>query len=217
DLRPEEGRVLIEGREIGSIKRRELARIVAVVPQRFEPLFPFTVRELVLMGRAPYLGMFGIEGRRDLEIAEWAMEVTDILHLADRGIDELSGGELQRAVIARALAQRPKLMLLDEPTSHLDLKHQIGIMELIAELNAGEGLTVVLVSHDLNLASQYCHRVLALREGEVYAVGRPEEVITEAMIREVYGVEAEVVRSPRTGLPFVIPLSDRKLDSQAEF
>jgi iron complex transport system ATP-binding protein len=206
-LRPWSGRVSFRGRDLRRMRRREIARRVAVVPQQSVITFPFTVREIVLMGRAPYLGMFQSESRADFEIAERAMDYTDTLRLADRRVDELSGGELQRVIIARALAQEPEAMLLDEPTSHLDLKHQVEIFDLIKRLNAESGMTFVVVLHDLNLAGEYCDRLLLLKEGQTFRMGRPKEVITAEAIKETYGVNALVTQNPVTHAPHVIPLS----------
>ncbi|HID55026.1 TPA: heme ABC transporter ATP-binding protein [Candidatus Poribacteria bacterium] len=206
-LHPWSGRVKFKGRDLRRMRRREIARKVAVVPQQNLIIFPFTVREIVLMGRAPYLGMFQNESKRDFEIAERAMDYTDTLRLAHKPVDELSGGELQRVIIARALAQEPEVMLLDEPTSHLDLKHQMEIFNLIKRLNFEEGMTFVLVLHDLNLAGEYCDRLLLLKEGRSYKMGKPDEVLTAETIRETYGVDALVTRNPITSAPHVIPLT----------
>ena len=206
-LHPWSGRVSFVGKDLRRMRRKEIARRVAVVPQQSFIIFPFTVREIVLMGRAPYLGMFQNEGKRDFEIAEKAMDYTDTLRLAHRHVDELSGGELQRVIIARALAQEPEVMLLDEPTSHLDLKHQMEIFDLIKRLNSEEGMTFVVVLHDLNLAGEYCDRLLLLKEGRAYKMGRPDEVLTAEAIKETYGVNALVTRNPVTSAPHVIPLS----------
>lgn len=206
-LRPWSGRVIFMGRDLKRMRRKEIARRVAVVPQQSLIIFPFTVREIVLMGRAPYLGMFQSESKRDFEIAERAMDYTDTLRLAHRHVDELSGGELQRVIIARALAQEPEVMLLDEPTSHLDLKHQMEIFDLIRRLNSEEKMTFVVVLHDLNLAGEHCDRLLLLKEGSAYKMGKPDEVLTAEAIEETYGVNVLITQNPVTSAPHVIPLS----------
>jgi iron complex transport system ATP-binding protein len=182
-LKQQAGSVRIMGRDIASMKQKEIARILAVVPQGTSIAFPFTVREIVLMGRSPHLGILQMEQESDMKIADNAMALTDTLEFADRSIDELSGGERQRVIIARALAQDPEVMLLDEPTSYLDINHQIEIFDLIKRLNGERNLTVVIVSHDLNMAAEYCDRLILLKNGIVYKDGSPKEVITEADIR----------------------------------
>lgn len=203
-LRPGRGDVLMDGMSIGGMSRRKLARLIAVVPQESEPVFSFTVEEIVLMGRAPYLTMFTFEGSRDRDIARNAMERTGVLPFARRSMRELSGGERQRVLIARALAQQPKVMLLDEPTAFLDIKYQKAVFDLITDLNREEGIAVVTVTHDLNLAALYCENLLLLSRGRVHSMGRPEEVITEERIASVYETEVKVDRDSETGCPRVI-------------
>lgn len=205
-LRPQRGRIALEGHDYAHISARQLARRIAVAPQETPVLFPFSVTEVVLMGRAPYLPAFGFETHEDLEQARRAMEQTDVLHLADRAIGSLSSGEKQRAIIARALAQQPEILLLDEPTSSLDIKHQIDVYELLTGLNAANGLTVVIVSHDLNMAAQYARRMVLLREGTLYRDGPPGEVITRESIRKVYGAEVAIEYRGEERTPFVLPM-----------
>jgi len=204
-LRPQRGELQLEGRDYGRLTTRQLARRIAVVPQESPVLFPFTVAEVVLMGRAPYIGSFAFERHEDLEVARRAMEQTDVADLADRLMGELSGGEKQRVIVARALAQQPEILMLDEPTSSLDIKHQIGVYELLATLNRERGLTVLTVSHDLNMAAQYCRRLVLLRRGRVHQSGTPLEVISAENIREVYGAEVAVERRGQPPTPFVLP------------
>jgi iron complex transport system ATP-binding protein len=204
-LRPRAGRVLAGGRDIYRIPAREAARLVAVVPQELAPTFGFTVLELVLMGRSPYLSPWGGGGPEDYRRVREAMEVAGVQHLADRAVTELSGGEKQRVVLAQALAQDAPIALLDEPTTHLDPGHAVTILETVRGLAAGGDVAVLAVFHDLNLASAYCDRLVALRGGEVAAEGPPEEVLTPAFLREVYGVEAEVHPHFATGRPVVLP------------
>jgi len=207
-LKQEDGSIRLMGRDIESMKQREIAKIVGVVPQGVSIAFPFTVREIVLMGRSPHLGLLQMERESDMKIADNAMALTDTLGYADRSIDELSGGERQRVIIARALAQEPKVMLLDEPTSYLDINHQVEIFDLIKRLNSERDLTVVIVSHDLNMAAEYCDRLILLKNGRVYKDGDPKEVITETNIREVYEANVVVSENAITGAPHIVPIGD---------
>jgi iron complex transport system ATP-binding protein len=205
-LQPRRGRVLLDGEDLNRLSRSRVARYVAVVPQAMEVPFSFRGAEIVLMGRAPYLGRFGWEKQRDLEVAREAMVLTDVADLGDRPFWELSQGEKQRILIARALAQEPKVILLDEPTSHLDINHQVEIHELIRRLNSERNLTVLHISHDLNLAAEYCHRMILLHRGSVFSTGTPSSVITEENIRRVYEARVLVEKNPLSGAPRITPL-----------
>jgi iron complex transport system ATP-binding protein len=202
-LPPSSGRVTVDGRPVASLSPRELARIVAVVPQETAATFPFLVEEVVLMGRSPHLGRLEFEGRRDHEIAACAMRETETSEFANREIGSLSGGERQRVYIARALAQEPRLLLLDEPTSFLDLRHRVGLFRLLERLNEERGLTVLTVSHDLNLAARHCRRLALVRAGAVVEQGAPTDVLTTRTLRDVFGVDARVRTD--SGAPFVLP------------
>lgn len=208
-LVPQEGSIWIGDINIDEIKRNALARTIAVVPQDSPMTFPFSVEEIVLMGRAPHLGKLRFEGKKDYEIARGAMEMTDTLSFADRSINELSGGEKQRILIARALAQQPQIILLDESTAFLDIKHQIDFFDLTKTLNKKQGLTVISVTHDINLASLYCDRIILLNAGNIHCMGTPDEVITESNIKAVYETDVLVDRNPQTGLPRVTLLSSQ--------
>ena len=204
---PQQGNLALFGTSLTGLSQEETARIVAFVPQESAQMFPFTVAETVLMGRFPHrrrtrwnLG-FGWEDQEDCAVAAQAMATMDIAHLAPRAVTDLSGGERQRTMIARALAQAPRILLLDEPTAFLDLQHQIEICSALRRLKDERGLTVVIVSHDLNLASQYCDRVAMLKEGSVCAVGTPSEVMSVEILREVYGCDVLVDLHPESGLP----------------
>jgi len=204
-----EGDVRLGGLSLGKRSQADVARLVAVVPQEYAQVFPFTVAETVLMGRFPHRTLrwwsmgIGDETANDLAHVHDAMVDTDVLSLADRLVSDLSGGERQRAMIARALAQEPKILLLDEPTAFLDINHQIDICSLIGRLRAERRLTVVLVSHDLNVASQYCDRVLMLKEGRLCRIGSPDETIRPDVLQLVYGCEVVVDAHPQTGRPRV--------------
>jgi iron complex transport system ATP-binding protein len=200
-LTPLSGRVLIKGWDVAAITRSELARILAVVPQNAVLPEAFTAFEIVLMGRTPHLGLFRYEGHEDMSITWQAMGVTGTQHLAERRVGELSGGERQRLIIAKALAQEPELILLDEPTAQLDIKYQIEVLDLIRELCVEEGLMAVAAIHDLNLASQYCNCLVMLNGGGIHAQGSPEAVITAQNIREVYGAEVHIYPHPINALP----------------
>lgn len=201
-LIPSRGSIRLLGQEMGQLSRFEVARIVACVPQEVQLVFPFTVKEMVLMGRYPHARHSFFETPEDLVVAEEAMVATGVLPLADKFLDQLSGGERQRAVIARALAQRPKVLLLDEPTVHLDLHHQAAILNLLKTLNRERRTTLVLVSHDLSVAATLTDRLLLLKKGEVYRIGPPEEVLEEKTLEEVYGCRVLIEKGP-TGRPLI--------------
>lgn len=193
---PQEGRVLLDGHEISQYSRSELAQRIAFVPQETGPLFPFTVMELVLMGRSPHSRGKAFENPNDREVALQMLALTDIVHLAHQPITALSGGERQRVFIARALAQQPRILLLDEPNAHLDIAHQIEIFDIIRKLNKESALTVVSVSHDLNLAAAYSDRIAMMVCGSIAAVGTPAEVLTEQHIQDVFRTPVLVDKHP---------------------
>ena len=200
-LLPERGEIRLDGRELGSFSRTELARRIAFVPQEPAQQFPFTVAEVILMGRSPPMGGAVFESERDREIARSMMELTDTLHLAEKPVTALSGGERQRVYIARALAQQPEIMLLDEPNAHLDIAHQIDVFRILSRLNASSHLTVVSVSHDLNLAASYSNRIALLVCGALTAVGTPKEVLTRKRVREAFQTDVVIDRHPRRNVP----------------
>ena len=205
-LIPQRGKVELFGQPHAAFSQAEISRHVAFVPQETQQAFPFTINEMVLMGRYPHHNRtwgLGWEGAQDRAVAMQAMRDLDVSHLGTRLITNVSGGERQRAVIARALAQEPEILLLDEPTAFLDLHHQLEIARIIRRLNRERGLTVVLVSHDLNLASQYCDRLVLLREGEIVTMGSPEEVIARESLEPVYGCPVLLDQHPQTGKPRV--------------
>ena len=205
-LRPRTGRVMLDDRMLSSMTRRELARRVAVVPQETHPAFDYTVMEMVLMGRHPHLSAFQLEGPADLEISHQALDATGTRHLADRNYMTLSGGEKQRVVIASALAQSTEVLLLDEPTASLDLRYQLDIASLLARLNRDRNVTMVLATHDLNLAASLCERLVVMRDGRILATGPTREVLTGGTVRQLYDVDADVQFHQRAGHLTVVPV-----------
>ena len=197
------GQVWVAGREGGSLSARERAREIAVVPQDAHIPFPFRAGEIVLMGRSPHLGPLGFESAADVEQARQAMARVGIEDLAERSILELSGGERQLVLVARALVQAPRVLLLDEPTAHLDLRHRIEVLSLVREF-VGEDRSALVVSHDLSLAAQTCDRIALLREGSLQAIGAPAQVVTRANLLDTFGIDAQVLEGP-DGAPVVVP------------
>ena len=205
-LIPQRGSITLFGQPYDSLSQVEIALRVALVPQETHQVFPFTIREMVLMGRFPHYGRslgFRWESANDREIATQSMRDMDVCHLGARLITDVSGGERQRAIIARALTQEPEVLLLDEPTAFLDLHHQLDIARTIRRLNQERGITVILVSHDLNLASQYCDRLVLLQDGAIVKVGLPQEVITQETLEPVYGCQVLIDRHPQNDRPRV--------------
>ena len=204
-ISPVSGRILVGGRDVLEIPRGELACLLGVVPQIAILPGTFTAFEIVLMGRNPHLGFLQHESVRDMAIVWRAMEMTRTRSFAQRRVNELSGGEIQRVVIARVLAQEPKSVLLDEPTASVDISYQVEILDVIKGLCRENSLTVVIVLHDLNLAAQYCDRLVLMKEGRLHARGTPDEVINPGNIKEVYGAEDCVYTHPDGGVPVVLP------------
>ena len=206
-IKPAAGQVLFEGRDIGAMSYRELAARVAVVgPGGHDP--GMRTEDLVLLGRIPLRERYRIlDGKADREAVREAMSVTGLLHLRDRPVSTLSSGERQLAFVARALAQEPKLLFLDEPTSHLDIRRQIGLLDLATKLNREKGLTLVVILHDLNLASQYCGRLLLLDKGTLDSDGPPESVLTRETIERVYQTPVVALNCPFSSRPFIQPVS----------
>ncbi|HEX2186423.1 MAG TPA: ABC transporter ATP-binding protein, partial [Chloroflexota bacterium] len=204
-LRPRRGAVYLDGKAIHQQPTREVARRLAILPQGPEAPEGLSVEELVAYGRFPYQHAFGSLGVEDRQAIRWALRVTGTEDLSGRPVGALSGGQRQRAWIAMALAQGTKLLLLDEPTTFLDVKHQLEVLQLLQRLNRDEGRTVVLVIHDLNHAARFAHRLVVVDGGRAVAEGPPADVVTPALLREVFGVEADVVRDARSGAPLCLP------------
>lgn len=206
-LTPRSGDVLLNGRPVASMARREIARQVAVVPQETHTTFDFTVLDMVLMGRYPHLGPFALEGASDLEIARAALAATGAAALETRPFGSLSGGEKQRIIIASALAQSPALLLLDEPTTALDLGYQFEITALLKRLNAERQTTMIVSTHDLNLAAALCGHIVLLKQGVVLAQGETAQTLTTENIRRLYDVDADVQFHTRAGHLTVVPVA----------
>ena len=205
-LAPRAGRVLLDGKEVHRMPAKELARTLGLLPQ--SPIAPegITVADLVGRGRHPHQGIFSRWNREDDAAVAAALQATQTTALAERAVDELSGGQRQRVWIAMALAQQTDLLLLDEPTTFLDVSHQIEVLDLLTDLNRLRGTTIVMVLHDLNLAARYADHLVALEEGRIHAAGDPADVLTEDCVRAVFGLESRVVTAPVSGKPLMLPI-----------
>jgi iron complex transport system ATP-binding protein len=205
-LKPAAGVVTLDGKDIHSRPARELARTLGLLPQHPTAPDGITVRDLVGRGRYPHQGFFRGWSTEDDAAVQRAMEATETLELAERNVDELSGGQCQRVWIAMALAQETDVLLLDEPTTYLDLAHQVEVLDLVTDLNRKRGTTVAIVLHDLNLAARYADHVVAMKGGEIVALGDPTTVVTEELVRSVFGLESRVIPDPVSGTPLIIPI-----------
>ena len=190
NLSPKRGCVLLDGTDLEDMAKRDIARHIAAVPQSNEIRFAFTVREMVAMGRMPFQEAFRGNSSEDERIIDEAMELTGITHMSDRLINTMSGGERQRVIIARALAQQPEILLMDEPTLHLDINMQFEVLDLVSKLSKDRGLTVVIVSHDLPMVARYCDRIILIHDRTVWAEGKPEDVLTPENMRTVFNIDA---------------------------
>jgi iron complex transport system ATP-binding protein len=206
-LKPNGGVVYVDGRELNRMGVKEVARNIAVVPQDPQTTFNFTAMEIVLMGRNPHMSRLQLESPKDVQLALSSMRLAGVEHLADRMMDEISGGERRLIMIARALAQEPRILLLDEPTLHLDIANQIKVMELLRELCGKRGLLVIAVLHDFNLAARYCDKLLLLSGGRIQATGTPEEALTRENLSHVFGVQVYVKRHEMTNSIYIVPVS----------
>ncbi|MGW0754620.1 ABC transporter ATP-binding protein [Streptomyces sp. NPDC002587] len=208
-LKPSAGRVLLDGQAIGSMPAKKVAKTLGLLPQSSIAPDGITVADLVSRGRYPHQGLLRQWSQEDERIVGESMASTGVAELADRAVDELSGGQRQRVWIAMALAQQTPLLLLDEPTTYLDIQHQIDVLDLCAELHEDRGRTLVAVLHDLNHAARYATHLIAMRGGRVVAQGPPAEVVTAELVEEVFGLRCQVISDPETGTPLVIPAARR--------
>lgn len=208
-VEPLKNTIFINELEIQKLKNKEFAKKIAYVPQSTQINFDFSVMDIVLMGRTPYLKRFQSEGANDIQIAKNVMKLTDTWNLKDKNINDLSGGERQRVIIARAIVQETGILLLDEPISNLDIHHQIKVLDTIKTLNKEQELTVVIVLHDLNLAAQYSDYLILINEGKIQSQGIPENVLTPENIKEVYNMEICILKNPITHKPHIIPIGKK--------
>jgi iron complex transport system ATP-binding protein len=214
-LAPRHGHVLLDGKSIHSTAPRKLARTLGLLPQ--SPIAPegITVADLVSRGRHPHQGMLSRWTKKDDDAVATALEATKTFELAERSVDELSGGQRQRVWIAMALAQQTEILLLDEPTTFLDISHQIEVLDLLTDLNHGRGTTIVMVLHDLNLAARYADHLVAMAAGRLHVTGTPQEVLTEQNVRDVFGLESRIIADPTSGRPIMLPIGRHRMTSEA--
>lgn len=205
-LEPQSGQVLLDGEAVHNFSTKEIAKRLAILPQN--PIAPdgLTVSELVAYGRYPHQKAFSTNTKQDYEIIQWSMDATGLTEFQDHPVDELSGGQRQRAWIALALAQKTNILLLDEPTTFLDMGHQLEVLKLIKKLNREEQCTIVMVVHDLNHATRFADHIICIKQGKVVSKGNPHEVVTEEVMKEVFQIEATIWIEPQTGVPIVIPM-----------
>ena len=211
-LKPNQGEIRLDGSSLSRLSRKSVARSLAVVPQQFHIPFAFTIGEVVMLGRIPFLKAFAEESKVDRQFVANTMDLVGISELKERRFDELSGGERQKVILAMALAQQPRLLLLDEPIVHLDIAHQVEILELVKRLNMEQGLTVIGAMHDLNLAALYFDRLILLKEGRIWADGVPAQVLTEDIIRNVFSASVRVEPHPVTGVPHIVVMPKCRQD-----
>lgn len=202
-IKPWSGEITYNERNILKISIRALAREIAVLPQLLGLTFPFQVKDFIALGRVPHLGRLESLKKKDYEIIDQAIRLTNIAELQGRFITEISGGELQRVLLAQALIQQPNVLLLDEPTTHLDIGHQVEVMDLVKKLNREQNLTIIMVLHDLNLASEYCDRLILLKQGKIHSSGTPAEVLIYQNIETVYETVVVVRENPMSGKPYI--------------
>jgi iron complex transport system ATP-binding protein len=212
-LSPAEGEVLLEEVKLKKLSRRQVAQRIAVVPQSFHLPFAFKVTEVVLLGRTPFVSGFSGETKKDRDVTASALQLVGIDGLGKRHFNDLSGGEQQKVILAMALAQEPEVLLLDEPTAHLDINHQVEILELVKSLNRKQGVTVIAAMHDLNLASLFFDRLILLKEGTIFADGSPREVLTERNIKDVFSASVRVSPHPVTSAPHIVVLPKETQES----
>ncbi len=203
-LPPRQGEILIAGESLFNKSRKSLARQIGFVPQNFSTAFDYTVREIVSMGRFPFSSLFSEPDRDGSRAVREAMEATDIWLFRNRSLDTLSGGEKQRVVLASALAQEPQILLLDEPTAALDIRHQAHFLEILSGLCCSRRLTILLVTHDVNLASQFCDRIIVLKDGQICGDGPPEKIVRQDLMEDIYKTPVQILRHPGDGKPVLL-------------
>lgn len=210
---PTKGSILVDGININDMKKRDLAKKIALVPQDTVVDYDFTVEEIVLMGRHPYKSRFQKEDEGDYTVINESLEMTNTLKLKKRLITEISGGERQRVIIAKALAQKPSIILLDEPTSHLDINHQMDILNLLKRLNKEHGTTIILVIHDINLAARYSDEIILIDKGKISDMGKPEDIITSDNIENIYNLKVAIEKNKYTDTTYITPIEIRNLEN----
>ena len=203
-LKPAAGTISIAGRTLKNWQPSDLAKVVSLIPQDFQLQFDFTVQEIVMMGRFPYLGFWQKYSEKDKKIVEEILEQLDLIEMKGELYSQLSGGERRRVSIARALAQQTEILLLDEAFANLDINHQLEIMRLLSDINREQGKLIILVSHNINLSSEYCRRIIMMKKGKVVADGNPNEIITQQNLEKVYQAKLEIVKNPLSGKPNLI-------------
>ena len=213
-IKPDKGSIYLDYKNLNDLSAQDLAKKLSVVPQDTNVDFDFTVYDLIMMGRNPYQNRWGKISNEDREVVVEAMKLTDTFQFKDRSLMNLSGGERQRVIIARALAQEPEVLLLDEPTSSLDINYQGEIFDLLSYLNNKKNITIIIVSHDLNLASQYCNKLVLLNNGEIYSIGNAEEVLTQKNIKDVYDAEVSIKENMISGRPYVVLIPNKNKFNQ---
>lgn len=206
-MKPAGGHVFLDGKSIYRQSTKEVAKQVAILPQNPAAPDGLTVGELVSYGRFPHQKGFGTLTKEDKQMIQWAIQVTGMTEFYDRPVDQLSGGQRQRAWIAMALAQGTEILFLDEPTTFLDMAHQLEVHQLLMKLNQDEGRTIIMVVHDLNHASRFAHHVVAIKQGKVVSEGKPDEVMTKEVLKKVFGIEADIIFDPRSGVPLCLPFA----------
>ncbi|NMC58622.1 MAG: ABC transporter ATP-binding protein [Candidatus Methanofastidiosa archaeon] len=209
-LKLKKGNIILNNRSIYSLKKEDVAKEMGYIPQMHNSTFPFSVLDVVLMGRSPHLSLMSSPSEKDYKIAEDAIKTLGISHLTKKPYTEISGGERQRVTIARALAQQPKILLLDEPTLHLDINHQLDILEMTKKLAKNNKIIVILVSHDINLSSRYSDKLILLQSGKICAIGKPEDVITKENMRNIYNIEVEMKYDSEIKPFTIVPLRTYK-------
>ncbi len=199
------GEIIYKGQKLEEVEQRQLSKEIGFIPQEAFINFPFAVSEIVMMGRYPYMGIFGFESKKDIQIVTQCLKITDMESLADRLYTDLSGGEKKRAIIARALAQEPETLLLDEPTSALDIKHEIEVYSILRKLNKTQKISIIIVTHNINFAALYCSKLVLMRDGRIYGSGQAVDIIKSDVIKDVYGIDVVIHYNNETGIPYLLP------------